>query len=203
MPLLTGSAQLHLFAWSTTTSHSADLYNNVGSTDDAYPQVGQFDGSGNSYTSDSLFWGPGQPMGTYPYTSELIAPDVIGGAPNNYVAAGQTIPLNPQGKAFGSISFAGAASNGPSYGTGTVNYTDGTQQTFTLGLSDWTLNGGTQAPSFSNQPVGTFGYRNTPGDRRTFLSSSSKRILKSRQEKSYKVSPCQALLTRESYTSSP
>jgi hypothetical protein len=178
MPLLTGRAQLHVFAWSTTTSHSADLYNNVGSTDDAYTQAGNFDGAGNSYPSDRLYWAPGEPMGAVPL-SPFIAPDVVGGAPDNYEAAGQTIPLNAQGTSFGSISFAGAASNGPSYGTASVNYTDGTRQTFTLSLSDWTLNGGRQAPSFSNQPVATFKYRNTPKGQQSmpvFIFSTSVNI---------------------------
>ncbi|WP_149403790.1 hypothetical protein [Dictyobacter arantiisoli] len=163
MPKLTGAAQLHVFAWSTTVSNGVGPYNNVGSSDDAYTTPGNFDHSGNSYPTKTEPWSPdGQIGGEYPYPSGFIAPDVLGGAPDNYEAAGQTIPMDAQGKSHVALDFAGAASNGPSYGTAYVNYTDGTRQSFVLAFSDWTLNGGTQAPSFSNLPLWTFGYRNTP-----------------------------------------
>ena len=158
LPNLTGTTQLHIFAWSTTNNNTADLYNNVGSTNDAYTQPGNFDHSGNSYAFDG-HWLPGEPM---EYQTPYLAPDVVSGNMDNYEAAGQTIQLDAQGQAFSDLGFIGAASNGPSYGTAYVHYTDGSQQSFTLGFSDWTLNGGTQAPSFSNQPLGAFKYRNTP-----------------------------------------
>ncbi len=56
---------------------------------------------------------------------------------NNAVnAAGQTISLTAGN--YSALTFLGAASNGSQTGTFTVDYSDGTQQTFTQTLSDWT-----------------------------------------------------------------
>jgi hypothetical protein len=42
-----------------------------------------------------------------------------------------------------------------------VTYADGTTQEFTLGFSDWTLNGGTREPLPYNSIVGAMPYRNS------------------------------------------
>ena len=62
-----------------------------------------------------------------------------------------------------SLAVLGAATNGPSTGTVTLTYTDGSSQQQTLGLSDWTLNAGTSTPSFGNAIVATIPYRNWTG----------------------------------------
>ena len=53
----------------------------------------------------------------------------------------------------------GAATNGPSAGTVTLTYTDGSTQAATLGFSDWTLNGGSSTASYGNQVVASLPYR--------------------------------------------
>jgi len=65
------------------------------------------------------------------------------------------------------LAFLGSATYGPTSGTATIIYTDSTTQTFTLGLSDWTLGGGTVPPSFGNGKVATMPYRNTPTGKQT------------------------------------
>jgi hypothetical protein len=60
---------------------------------------------------------------------------------NNVVnATGQTVTLT-SGK-FSALTFLGAATGGSQTGTFTVNYSDGTHQTFTQAMSDW-LSGST------------------------------------------------------------
>jgi hypothetical protein len=63
------------------------------------------------------------------------------------------------------IGFLGSASNGPSKGDGTITYTDGTTQTFTLDFSDWTLGGGGGHAEPGNVLAVSTPYRNNPGGR--------------------------------------
>ncbi|GCE18886.1 hypothetical protein [Dictyobacter kobayashii] len=160
LPTTTGNARLHLFDWETRSDY-VNPYNNVGMSDDGYPNPGNFDGSGNSYTADQGPWYPGQYNNVVLNDFTFWMPDVLGGVPDNYEAHGQTIPINHNDPAV-RLGFVGAATGGPSYGTATINYTDGTQQPFTLGFSDWTLNAFTQAPSFNNQYFYSYLSRNTP-----------------------------------------
>ena len=51
----------------------------------------------------------------------------------------------------------GSASNGPSSGTLTITYTDGTTQSATLGLTDWTAG----SSSFGNGTAAAMPYRNS------------------------------------------
>jgi hypothetical protein len=55
------------------------------------------------------------------------------------------------------LGIVGSASNGPSSGTMTITYTDGTTQTATLGFSDWT----SSSPSFGNGTAASMTYRNS------------------------------------------
>jgi predicted alpha-1,2-mannosidase len=86
-------------------------------------------------------------------------PDVPAGAPDAISAGGQTIPFASASGAT-RIGFIGSATNGPSSGTVTVTYTDGTTSTATLALPDWTLNagGGTAPPG--TDVVADTSYRN-------------------------------------------
>ena len=63
------------------------------------------------------------------------------------------------------LGFLGSASNGPSKGDGTITYTDGSTQAFTLDLSDWTLGGGGGTPDPGNVVAVATPYRNNPGGR--------------------------------------
>src|SRR5262249_52276050 len=68
--------------------------------------------------------------------------------PDNYQAAGQTIPAAQiTGPLSGAtvIAFLGAATSGSASGTVTITYDDQTTSTFTLTFSDW----------WSTPPVGT------------------------------------------------
>ena len=56
------------------------------------------------------------------------------GTPNDVIADGQTIDLSGSGTDLG---FLGAGAFGAASGTGTITYTDGTTQQFSLAMADW------------------------------------------------------------------
>lgn len=96
------------------------------------------------------------------------------GQPDNITAGGQQLELQPAAGA--ALGFLGSASNGPSKGTGTITYTDGSAQAYTLDLSDWTLGAGGSQPEPGNVVAVATPYRNNPGGRdpiRTNLFSAS------------------------------
>jgi hypothetical protein len=164
LPNPTGQATLHVFSIATkqgAVTPTPPPYNNIGTSDDGHPGLGNFDGN-NSYSAQAL-----QTVGITP-DSEIdfngVAftwPDVSAGKPNNYTALGQLLPVTPVDDAT-KLAFLGASTGGASSGLATITYTDGSSQIFTLGLSDWTLENGTVQPSFGNQVVATTTYRNTP-----------------------------------------
>lgn len=53
----------------------------------------------------------------------------------------------------------GSAYYGPLDGQIVLHYTDGSTQTTSLGLSDWSLNAGASSPSYGNAIVATMPYR--------------------------------------------
>ncbi|MEE4545073.1 FG-GAP-like repeat-containing protein [Streptomyces sp. V4-01] len=65
-----------------------------------------------------------------PYTLADVPP----GAPDNVVAAGQTVAVRGSGDALG---FLAAADDGPVSAAGTITYTDGTTSRYTLAVDDW------------------------------------------------------------------
>jgi len=138
-------------------------YNNAGISDDT-DVTGQFDNSGFSYSLQALTKAglvAGQPVtaGGVQFTWPL--PGI--GFPDNAVADGQQVTVNaPAGTQ--TLGFLGAATNGPSQGVITLHYSDGSTAQYWLGLSDWTLNGGSaSAPSYGNQIVATLPYRDCAG----------------------------------------
>jgi hypothetical protein len=140
-------------------------FNNVGITDDSAPQKGNFDGSGNSYSAQALQQAGIAPGSSVTFNGVTFTwPAAAAGDLDNYAAGGQTVEVTPV-PAAATLAFLGAASVGPSSGTITVNFSDSTSQSYTLGFSDWTLNGGTASPSFGNKIVVTMPYRNTPAGR--------------------------------------
>jgi beta-glucosidase len=68
-------------------------------------------------------------------------PNVLPGTPGNVTAGGQTIALSGSGTTLG---FLGTGDYGTASGSGTITYTDGTTQQFTLSFADWWAN--TAAP---------------------------------------------------------
>ncbi len=162
--------QMHVFAVSTkvlaTPVPLADVpYNNAGISDDSSPSSANFDGGGASYSTqalraaglnagDNAF----DPTRTIVFTWPAVPPGTI----DNYQTNGQVLPVTPVPNAS-ILAFLGSADHGPSSGTSTITYTDGTTQQFTLGFSDWTLNGGnTTALAFGNTIAYTSQYRNRP-----------------------------------------
>jgi predicted alpha-1,2-mannosidase len=135
-------------------------YTDIGVSADASSSSADFDGGGWSYSATALSNAGVTPGSTITANGVSFTwPDVATGAPDNYEANGQTVTSSGSG----AISFLGSASNGPSTGTATVAYTDGTTQAVPITLSDWTLNGGSVAASTGNTTVVTSAYRNQAG----------------------------------------
>lgn len=161
-----GTNRLHVFAFAT--SGALGSYNNAGTSDDSNAKTANFDGLGASYSANAL-----QAQGCNPGDNAFFGgstgtvfqwPAGNSGELNNYIAAGQTLAVNPLDNAT-ALAFAGASVGGPTSGIATLRYTDGSQQSFRLGLSDWTLSNGKSQPSFGNQAMYTMPYHNTPNGR--------------------------------------
>ncbi len=139
-------------------------FNNVGIGLDNAPLGANFDGSGNSYSTQQLAAAgltPGKPVNFHGF--HFTWPNDFPARPDNIIAKGQTIPLSGRGR---SIGFLGAATNGNSHGVAVVHYTNGTWSTVLLGFTDWTMNGGLSVhPSFSNWAAATTHYRDSDGGR--------------------------------------
>jgi hypothetical protein len=153
-------------AGSGTASGSISLSsttNNAGISSDSAPGAANFDGYGYSYSAQALQaagFGQGQSV-----TVNGVAfqwPPATPGSPDNVLAQGQTVSLATP-TAGTTLAVLGAASNGPSTGTGTITYSDGSTQSFSLGFSDWTLNGGAAQPLPGNTVAATLSYRNNGG----------------------------------------
>ncbi|MCW2945061.1 MAG: Beta-glucosidase [Actinoallomurus sp.] len=130
-PLQGGSLDLPLLFGSL-----ADAYDNTAVSDNAAPESADFDGSGFSYSAQSLAGVgllPGKPVVHGPVT--YTWPAAPAGTPDNVVAQGQRIAV---GKSGSSLSFLGSANNGSGSGTGSITYTDGSTAPFTLALTNWT-----------------------------------------------------------------
>jgi predicted alpha-1,2-mannosidase len=140
-------------------------FDNVGISRDAQPDEGNFDGQGWSYSADALAAKgvtPGSTLNADGFA--YMWPSVAAGEPDDITAAGQVLRLQPEsGKT--AIGFLGSASNGPSKGDGTITYTDGSTQAFTLDQSDWTLGAGNSQPEPGNVIAVATPYRNNPGGR--------------------------------------
>jgi hypothetical protein len=90
-------------------------------------------------------------------SASLTWPDVPAGQPDNVSAGGQTIDA---GSASGTtLGFLLTGTHGPASGSGTITYTDGSTQPFTLNVPDWY----STPPSGSNIAFSTT-YRNRPGN---------------------------------------
>jgi hypothetical protein len=118
-----------------TCGSVAEARNNVGTTSDSATSAGNMDGQTDSYSAEGL-----ASAGLSPGASVTVGgvsltwPNVSAGQPDNIVAEGQTIDLSGSGS---HLVFLGSSDFGTGSGTGTVTYTDGTSQLFTLTLADW------------------------------------------------------------------
>ena len=136
-------------------------FNNAGVSNNNDVGEANFDGGGTSYSAQALATTGVTPSstvtsGALSYTWPVSPP----GYPDNVMTNGQTITVNaPTGTR--QIGFLGSASNGPSRGIATLTYSDGSTSQYWLGLSDWTLNGGSASgPSYGNQIAISLPYRN-------------------------------------------
>jgi len=113
----------------------AAAYDNTGISNDNAPAAGAFDGGGLNYSAqalaaDGFVSGQNVTVGvgwiSYSWPSANV--------PDNIVAGGQVVPLSGTGNLLG---FLGASNNGTTSGAGTIVYTDGTTQAYTLSFADW------------------------------------------------------------------
>jgi F5/8 type C domain len=131
--------------------------NNVGITADSDTAPGNYDGNGSSFSETALTNAGAAPGATV--TSQGISytfPDVAAGTNDNTVAEGQTITMSGSG----TLGFLVSASYGPVSGTGTVTYTDGSTQSYTLTSPDWWS---TTPPSGGTLAISS-AYQNRPGN---------------------------------------
>jgi hypothetical protein len=91
-------------------------------------------------------------------------PDVAAAEPDNTMAEGQTMAISGSGASLG---FLAAANNSAESGTGTIYYTDGTTQSFTLNVGNfWYPSGEDGNPdnvqvagvNYANYPTGSSGH---------------------------------------------
>jgi hypothetical protein len=112
----------------------AASYNDVGITADNNTAPGNYDGGGASFSETALTNAGAAPGATV--VSSGIAftfPNVAAGSNDNTVAEGQTITMS----GTGTLGFLVSGSYGPASGTGTITYTDGSTQSYTLNAPDW------------------------------------------------------------------
>ncbi len=142
---LPNDANEHVFAMAVTNtavlpfSSLRQAFNDVGITDNSNTGPGNFGGAGYSYSAQGLAavgLTPGQPVTTNGVT--FTWPNVAAGTPDNVVPSGQQILFSGSGSTLG---FIGSGNNGEAKGTGTITYTDGSTQQFTLDFADWYWNG--------------------------------------------------------------
>ena len=123
-------------------------YNNIGISDDSNEAAANYDDVGDSFSAQAL--AAGTPNALTPGAMVTIGqttftwPDVPAGTRDNVVTSGQTVDLSGQGTDLG---FLGSSQNGTASGTVTVNYTDGSSQSFNLNMADWFAN----APAVGDQ----------------------------------------------------
>jgi beta-glucosidase len=134
----------------------ADAFNNPGISDDSNPGAGNFDGGQTSYSAEALA-SAGLTSGAS-FTHDGLTftwPSAQPAANDNVVAGGQTIPVSGSGSTLGLI---GAGDYGAATGTGTITYTDGSTQQFTITFPDWWSN---TAPA-GGDILATLPYINNP-----------------------------------------
>jgi beta-galactosidase GanA len=157
----------------TTLSNAATLqvpypslaatFNNTAVTDNSDTDPSSsfigFDGIGTSWSAEGLA-ADGITPGSAVSSSGLSFtwPNVAVATPDNTMAEGQTIAISGSGSSLG---FLASANNSPESGTGTIYYTDGTTQSFTLDVGNfWYASGDNGNPP--NTQVAAVNYANYP-----------------------------------------
>ena len=131
-------------------------FNNIATSADGSSTTANFDSQGYSYSAQALATAGIRPGSTVTAAGmSFVWPDVPAGSPNSWLVNGQTVNLG--GVAASKLSFLGAAGNGPSTGTVTITYTDGTTGTASITLGDWC-----QSAVTGDTTAATAAYRNSP-----------------------------------------
>ncbi|HUN36988.1 MAG TPA: NEW3 domain-containing protein [Trebonia sp.] len=139
----------------------AAAFNNVGVVDDSSMGAANLGGGTGAYSAQALAADGVTPGGQV--TSQGLAytwPTAVAGTDDNVECDGQTVAVSGTGSTLGVL---GSAYYGPLDGQIVLHYTDGSSQTTTLGLSDWTLNASASAPSYGDVIVATMPYRDLNG----------------------------------------
>ena len=149
----------------------AAAFDNVGTTSDGAEDPaglnGGIDGDGSSYSAQALAKAGVTPGGTFSYGGMTFTwPAVAPGTPDNVLANGQTVNVGQRGGKLGLLT---VGTYGPIGGKGTIHYTDGTTQEYSITDPDW------QAPALppDADPAVTMPYHNLAGtgriDRKTYV----------------------------------
>ena len=130
---LGGKVQIGLDATAGYASLAAS-FNDVGITADSNTAPGNYDGGGASFSETALTNAGAAPGATVVSSGiSFTFPNVAAGSNDNTVAEGQTIAMSGSG----TLGFLVSGSYGPASGTGTITYTDGSTQSYTLNAPDW------------------------------------------------------------------
>jgi beta-galactosidase GanA len=147
----------------------ASTFNNTGITDNSNPDPSSsfigFDGEGTSFSAQGLAADGLTPGATVSAGGlSFTWPNVASAEPDNTMSEGQTIAISGSGASLG---FLTAANNSAESGTGTIYYTDGTTQSFTLNVGNfWYPSGQDGNPvnvqvagvDYANYPSGSSGH---------------------------------------------
>ncbi|SEK57889.1 NEW3 domain-containing protein [Streptacidiphilus jiangxiensis] len=134
----------------------AAAFDNVGATSESDTTPGNFDGGGDSYSTQALAKAGATPGATISANGLTFSwPSAAPGTPDNVSASGQAITLGGKGSALG---FLGAEAGFVS-GTVTVTYTDGTTSTGQLGFPNWCC---APTDAYGAKTAFTTDHRNTP-----------------------------------------
>jgi alpha-L-fucosidase 2 len=163
---LTGTASYHSLRGVDTATGTAPVsvpypslpaaFGNVGVSLDTSTDVANFDGGGNSLSAQALAVAGVSAGGTISHGGTTFTwPNVQTGQNDNVLADGQAFRLTGSG----AVHFLVAATQGPAAGTGTLVYSDGSTEPFSLGSPDWF-----NAPPAGSDPAITMTYRNRPGN---------------------------------------
>jgi beta-galactosidase GanA len=147
----------------------AATFDNAGITDNSNPDPTKgfigFDGGGTSFSAQGLAADGLTPGGTVTSAGQSFTwPNVAPAKPDNTMAEGQAIAMSGSGSSLG---FLAAANNAAESGSGTIYYTDGTRQSFTLNVGNfWWPPGQNGNPDntqvagvdYANYPTGSSGH---------------------------------------------
>jgi hypothetical protein len=135
----------------------AAAFDNSAVSNDTATSAANIDGAGSSLSAQALAADGVTPGSTITHGGIAFGwPAAPAGQPDNVVAAGQKIDFSGSGSTLG---FLATTTYGPSSGTGTLVYTDGSAEPFTLNVPDWYA-----APAAASDVAIAMSYRNRPNN---------------------------------------